>query len=155
MVRCFIWVELFRPESLGINRAPDSPASLLPTSRRAGGPMIVRVCSCGAGSVFLPPRHASHRIEEEHFHWVNSEPVGASRKFTISPADISYSSGNYWQPSLRGGLAAPQDSGAPWPIGFGLSCRADFAAFCAFMGRMSRGPSRSGRQEGLSRASLS
>jgi len=43
------------------------------------------------------------------FHWAKLEPIGNSRKFKISPADISYSAGNYWEPSLRGGLAAPQD----------------------------------------------
>jgi len=44
-----------------------------------------------------------------HALWTRWEPVPNSRNFTLESADITFPAGNYWSPSLKGGLAAPED----------------------------------------------
>lgn len=46
---------------------------------------------------------------KDHYTWLKSTPVVGTDKYKLEPADISYRSGDYWQPRPRGGIVAPAD----------------------------------------------
>lgn len=54
----------------------------------------------------MSERGANHL---EVFHWAVEEPVPGTKNFTVRPADITFSDGNYWQPPIKDGLVAPED----------------------------------------------
>lgn len=50
---------------------------------------------------------------EDHYTWLKDTPVFGTDNFTLTPADITYNSGNYWGPATRDGLVAPADALPP------------------------------------------
>mmetsp|Transcript_115170 Transcript_115170/g.229398 ORF Transcript_115170/g.229398 Transcript_115170/m.229398 type:complete len:446 (-) Transcript_115170:142-1479(-) len=46
--------------------------------------------------------------------WTRAGPTNKGQNFSLMPADATYGQGNYWAPSLAGGLAAPFDRLPPW-----------------------------------------
>jgi len=47
--------------------------------------------------------------DKDHYTWLKDTPVTGTNKYTLEPADITYRGGNYWEPSVKGGIAAPAD----------------------------------------------
>ncbi|CAK0883337.1 unnamed protein product [Prorocentrum cordatum] len=46
----------------------------------------------------------------EVYHWANLDPIKGGTGYRISPADVTYASGDYWEPQVApGGVVAPED----------------------------------------------
>jgi len=69
----------------------------LPTSPGAQGRTI---CTCEGKNVSVS-------------HWIRT-PTNDGKNFTLVPADATYEQGNYWDPTVAGGVAAPMDRLPPW-----------------------------------------
>lgn len=54
----------------------------------------------------MAKRGANHL---EVFHWAVEEPVPGTNNFSVKPADVTFSDGDYWRPSIKDGLVAPED----------------------------------------------
>jgi hypothetical protein len=71
-------------------------------------------CTCGPTGA-LPSQPAVQQVacnctgEGHDFKFVKFDPLYNSSKFTLSPADMTYSSGDYWLPHAEGSLQAPGD----------------------------------------------
>jgi len=46
---------------------------------------------------------------KDHYTWLKDTPVTGTNKYTLEPADITYRGGNYWEPSVKAGIASPAD----------------------------------------------
>jgi len=62
------------------------------------------VCECANSAGTVNGEEAPHQI-----HWMNVDPVHNTNSYTLTAADTTYSSGDYWHPKLKGGLVAPAD----------------------------------------------
>lgn len=60
------------------------------------------------------PRCRCNTTVDGAYHWVRDEPIYNSSAYILSPADVTYGSGNYWTPRIAGGIVAPQDK---MPVG--------------------------------------
>lgn len=58
-------------------------------------------CNCGNSS-------------DHHSKWMTMEPGPSPGDYVLTPADITYASGNYWHPRIHpGGIVAPEDKLPP------------------------------------------
>lgn len=58
-------------------------------------------CDCGEHSA------------NDHYTWLKDTPVPGTNNYTLTPADITYRAGDYWQPQHSGGIASPADKLPP------------------------------------------
>jgi hypothetical protein len=62
--------------------------------------------------LFVPPYlrpDAFPTVSKTEYHFVKAVPIHGTTQVEYRPADTSYSSGDYWQPDVRGGIVAPAD----------------------------------------------
>lgn len=73
----------------------------------------------GADAVVAPNAAASDRItcecgksdDRDHYTWMKDTPITGTNKYTLQPADITYSAGDYWKPELGSrGVVAPTEA---------------------------------------------
>jgi len=78
-----------------------------------GFPGVVgKGCMCKApdGPTEKIECHCGKESDNDHYTWLKDTPVTGTKNYTLTPADISYRAGNYWEPNVRGGIASPADS---------------------------------------------
>lgn len=47
--------------------------------------------------------------QKDHYTWLKDTPIPGTDKYKLEPADITYRSGNYFEPIPKGGIVAPAD----------------------------------------------
>jgi len=54
--------------------------------------------------------HCGKAVKNPHYTWLKDTPVVGTNNYTLEPADITYSAGNYWRPKpAGGGVISPAD----------------------------------------------
>jgi hypothetical protein len=59
-------------------------------------------CDCGDEGAY-------NKTRNDHYTWLKDTPIVGTDNYTLTPADITYRAGNYWQPEHPGGIVAPAD----------------------------------------------